>query len=68
MKVSADACRKYAEVCRLRHSRLMDIEEAALFRSLEIICLQAAKVDEYAGLRELQRESEALGLYDGGAP
>jgi hypothetical protein len=44
LMISSEACEKYAEICRNRFARLMDIQEAALFQALAKVCKQAAKL------------------------
>jgi len=50
--ISAETCKRFAEVCRLRHMRLMDIQETLLFESLEKLCLQAARYAASAPAKE----------------
>ena len=50
--IPVETCLKYAEICKLRHSRLMDIQESLLFQSLEKICIQAAKAEQAELLAE----------------
>ena len=44
LMISSEACEKYAEICRNRFARFMDIQEAALFQALAKVCKQAAKL------------------------
>jgi hypothetical protein len=51
--ISSEACQKYAEICRYRFKRLMDIQESALFEALAKVCEQAGKLP--AAESELKR-------------
>ena len=46
--ISSKSCLRFAEICKSRYSRLMDIQEQLLFQSLEKICIQSAKYAEAA--------------------
>ncbi len=50
--ISEATCERFAEVCRLRYKRLMDIQEQLLFESLEKLCKQAAKYAEQEEQRD----------------
>lgn len=44
--IPAETCKKYAEICRSRAARHMDIEQSLLFSALTKICEQAAAAAE----------------------
>jgi hypothetical protein len=53
--IPAETCRKYAEICRLRAARHIDIEQSLLFSALTKICEQAAAVAESKAFADEQK-------------